>query len=350
MIRPAEEILALASRGTGVVIARCLLLAGMLWCSGAGEGACAAGDSRADTQAPPTTVRIYLFLRDVFAVSGSDQTLEGDVSVVAEWDDPLLVGRWPAPRSVGLDEIWHPTLVILNRRDASPLLPQRLLVQPSGRVQYQQRWSGRFSTPMDLRDFPLDQQRFSIQLVSLAGPAETLSLVPFSADRPSRARHFSITDWSMGPAVLKQDNVELSPGMRRLPGVSLSWEGQRHHAYYLAGVMLPLVLIVFMGWTALLQDRSTAAARITVASTAMLTLIAYRFSLGSELPNLSYLTRFDYFMSGSTILVFMVLVLVTVSARLISAGSAELVNRLDRWARFGFPAAFVAMTLLVLTM
>jgi hypothetical protein len=113
-------------------------------------------------------------------------------------------------------------------------------------------------------------------------------------------------------------------------------------------VLLPLVLIVFMGWTALLQDRTTAPSRITVASTAMLTLIAYRFTLSGELPHLAYLTRFDYFMSGSTILVFAVLLLVTTSARLVSAGKGELVDRLDRTVRFAFPVAFFVMLFVIL--
>ena len=336
--------MSITSRSTG-----CLMLAGILWCAAVQGGAGASADSRPDAGSP-NTVKVYMFLRDVFAVSGSEQTLAADVTVSADWDDPRLAGRWPEPRSVALEDAWNPSLMVLNRRDASPLLPQRLLVQPSGHVTYQQRWSGSFSAPMDLRDFPLDEQRFSIQLVSLAGASEAVQLVPSDVARPNRAQHFSITDWSMGTAVLKQQDVEPSPGMRRLPGVGLAWEGRRHHAYYMARVMLPLVLIVFMGWTALLQDRTTAASRITVASTAMLTLIAYRFSLGSELPNLAYLTRFDYFMSGSTILVFLVLLLVTISARLISAGKGELVDRLDRWARFGFPFVSVAMMITVLTL
>jgi hypothetical protein len=36
----------------------------------------------------------------------------------------------------------------------------------------------------------------------------------------------------------------------------------------------------------------------------MLTLIAYRFSIGELVPKVAYLTRLDYFILGSTLMVF----------------------------------------------
>jgi len=48
--------------------------------------------SRPNTGAGPTPVKVYLYLVDVFEVSGSDQAFNADVVLIAEWRDPSLAG------------------------------------------------------------------------------------------------------------------------------------------------------------------------------------------------------------------------------------------------------------------
>ena len=69
----------------------------------------------------------------------------------------------------------------------------------------------------------------------------------------------------------------------------------------------------------------------------MLTLIAYRFLLGQSLPPVSYLTRLDYFLLGSTILVFIALMQVTLTSTMAEEKGLS-INRTSRWA---FPIAFI---------
>jgi cadmium resistance protein CadD (predicted permease) len=77
----------------------------------------------------------------------------------------------------------------------------------------------------------------------------------------------------------------------------------------------------------------------------MLTLIAYRFAVGSEVPNIHYLTRMDKFLLGSTLLVFASLVEVVVTSSLVSRDRLERARNVDRWARWLFPLTFVWLTL-----
>jgi hypothetical protein len=74
--------------------------------------------------------------------------------------------------------------------------------------------------------------------------------------------------------------------------------------------------------------------------TTMLTLIAYRFSLGTSVPNLNYRTRFDYFMLASTVLTFLILLLVVSGAYLVGKGKVTLVHCIDTWAGLAFPMVF----------
>ena len=78
----------------------------------------------------------------------------------------------------------------------------------------------------------------------------------------------------------------------------------------------------------------------------MLTLIAYRFSIGEIVPKVSYLTRLDYFILGSTLMVFLALLLVIITSNLSKSGQVQLALRMDRWSRIIFPLMLIIVTLL----
>ena len=82
-----------------------------------------------------------------------------------------------------------------------------------------------------------------------------------------------------------------------------------------------------------------------MAITTMLTLIAYRFSIGELVPKVSYLTRLDYFILGSTLMVFLTLLLVIITSNLAKSGQPELALRIDRWSRIIFPSMLTMVTL-----
>jgi hypothetical protein len=237
---------------------------------------------------------------------------------------------------------------VVNQRGASILLPQRVEIHPDGLVRYRQRWSGRFTARMDLKDFPLDRQRFYVQVVSLGYSRDEVELIPdLGGKRSGRAEQLSITDWRLGPARMETADFEPAPGMKAIAGVKLIWEGKRQVGYYMVQVILPLLMIVLMGWTALWIPPSVVPARMSVAVTTMLTLIAYRFALGRLVPNLPYLTRFDYFTLGSTTIIFLVLLLVAATTYLFAQNKAALAGRLDRGARLVFPVIFGVVFLLI---
>ena len=98
-----------------------------------------------------------------------------------------------------------------------------------------------------------------------------------------------------------------------------------------------------MSWLVFWIDPTQFGPQIGLAATAVLTLIAYRFLLGQLVPRISYLTRLDIFIMGSTILVFLGMVEAVVVAR-IAQKQERLARRIDRMSRVGFPAAFVVVT------
>jgi nitric oxide reductase large subunit len=83
--------------------------------------------------------------------------------------------------------------------------------------------------------------------------------------------------------------------------------------------------------------------RLSVAVTSMLTLVAYRFLLGQKLPPVSYLTRLDYFLLGSTVLVFVALIQVALTGTMNEEGRADRAKAVNRSSRWAFPVAYAAL-------
>ena len=130
-----------------------------------------------------------------------------------------------------------------------------------------------------------------------------------------------------------------------MSGFLISFDGTRRSSHYVIKVIIPLILIVAMSWVVFWIDPREAGSQIGVALTSMLTLIAYRFAVGSELPNIPYLTRMDYFLLASTVLVFASLVEVIITAYYARNDQVDLAHRIDVWARWLFVGTFIFLML-----
>jgi hypothetical protein len=327
-----------------------LLIVSILYCAALTPGMCAQEEedlTRPNVNGAPTPVQVKLYLADLFEISGSEQTFVADVVMIAEWQDPRLAGRWTGRHGADLNDVWHPRFQLVNQRGVTSLLPQVLEIDPTGHVLYRQRWTGRFSARMDLRDFPFDQQQFHIQVISLGYTRDQVDLIPYTEGKMAvRAKQLSISDWSVGPARMQSADYEQNPGLKPRAGVELKWDASRELGYYTVQIILPLIMIVLMGWTALWIELNQITVRMSVVVTTMLTIIAYRFALARLVPNLTYLTRFDYFTLGSTVLIFLTLLTVAASAALISQDKKEIAQRINHWAVFLYPVFYASVLLL----
>jgi gamma-aminobutyric acid receptor subunit beta len=109
---------------------------------------------------------------------------------------------------------------------------------------------------------------------------------------------------------------------------------------YILKVIFPLVLIVMMSWAVFWIDPVNASSEINIAITSMLTLIAYRFTVDTQLPRLPYMTRLDVFFLVSTLLVFFSLIEVVATTILENTQKKRRAQRIDFYCRLVFPAIF----------
>ena len=103
-----------------------------------------------------------------------------------------------------------------------------------------------------------------------------------------------------------------------------------------------------MSWLVFWIDPSQVGSQISVSVTAMLTLIAYQFLLGNLLPKVPYLTKLDFFLCGSTFLVFAALVEVVLTSHLATTDRLDKARKVDVCSKIFFPLFFLAVIIVTI--
>jgi hypothetical protein len=289
-------------------------------------------------------VHIGIFVLDVDEISTANQNFDANIYVEYRWRDPRAAGGDGENVARPLHEIWHPRILFVNLQRNWRAFPQNVQVSPDGDVTYFQRAWASFSQPLNLEEFPFDRQVFTIQLASAGHTLDDVELLADPDSAGGIAQNLSVADWNILGWKLESAPFVPVPGEEPVPGISFSFEAERKAGYFIVKVIIPLVLIVFMSWIVFWIDPKESGSQISVAITAMLTLIAYRFAVGSDLPKVSYLTRLDYFILGSTVLVFASLLEVVVTSSYARTGRLEHARAIDRWSSWLFPAVFILFT------
>jgi hypothetical protein len=256
---------------------------------------------RPDPDLGPTLVDIEIYVLDLDKIDSAAQSFDANVYFEAIWRDPrLAVEADTATRR--LDQVWHPRLQILNQQRLWSSLPDEVTVDPDGTVTQRARVWGSFSQPLDLREFPFDRQTINIPVVAVGfGPDK---VVLSASSKSGIGDTFSIADWRIVDWRMIIDYPIPGPEDDQAAGIAMALEVERLKGFFVLKVIVPLVLIVAMSWAVFWIDPADMGTRISITITAMLTLIAYRFSISASLPNISYLTRMDLFILFSTIFIY----------------------------------------------
>jgi hypothetical protein len=210
-----------------------------------------------------------------------------------------------------LEQIWHPRVSIVNETNSvSRRLPESVEVESDGTVTYRQRYVGAFTQPLRLQSFPFDRQTFRVQLVAVRYQSNEVAFVPDQRwvrdglkDAGGISPSITLPDWTVEKWELKPLMCALAPG-HQYSSYAFEFTASRNVQHYILKVILPLVLIVMMSWSVFWTEPTNSNTQFSIAVTSMLTLIAYRYAVDTQLPRLPYMTRLDVFFLISTLLVF----------------------------------------------
>jgi hypothetical protein len=302
----------------------------------------------------PTEVSVGIWIVDITNIDSAQQSFTADIAVVLHWKDTRLAHTGTGLGHYALDQIWTPRVAIANETSSvSRKLPDSVEVEPDGTVISRQRYVGSFTQSLRLQSFPFDRQAFHIQFVAIRYRPNEVAFVPdenWIRDGLQQAAGISpsitLPDWTVEKWDAKACVYALTPGLQ-YSGYAFEFTASRNVQYYILKVILPLVLIVMMSWSVFWTDPTNSNMQLSIAATSMLTLIAYRYAVDSQLPRLPYMTRIDLFFLVSTLLVFFSLIEVLVTTILDNKQQTERAKKIDRYCRLIFPAMFVIASIAI---
>jgi hypothetical protein len=301
----------------------------------------------------PTQVSVGIWIVDINNIDSAQQNFTADIAFVLRWKDVRLAHTGTGAVHYALDQIWTPRVSVANETNSVVRkLPESAEVDPDGTVIYRQRYVGLFTQPLRLQSFPLDRQDFRIQFVAIRYRPNEVMFVPDEnwirdglPQAAGIARSITLPDWTVEKWDTKASVYALTPGLQ-YSGYVFEFTASRNVQHYILKVILPLVLIVMMSWSVFWTEPTNSNTQFSIAVTSMLTLIAYRFAVDTQLPRLPYMTRLDVFFLISTLLVFFSLIEVLVTTILDNNDQLVRAKKLDRYCRVIFPAVFLLVSII----
>jgi len=301
--------------------------------------------SRPGEGGDPDRIFFRVFVVDVDDINSAEQNFTVNFYYMMSWVDPREKhdGEFAIVRDVG--DVWSPFIQVVNQQKLWRTFPEVVEIEPDGRVSYRQRYWGQLSQPLRLQDFPFDTHDFVIQFVAAGNPESDLDFVQHPDKESGIAEVLSIADYKIIDAGVSVRGYQPLPGEEPIAGFQFTITAERESGYYVIKVIVPLLLIIAMSWVVFWIDPTESGTQIGVATTTMLTLIAYRFAMGNDLPQIAYLTRMDHFILVSTVLVFVSLLEVIITSYLAKTGRLLSARWTDRIARVLVPGTFIFLTL-----
>jgi hypothetical protein len=306
-----------------------------------------------DVTVGPTVVKVGIWVIDIDSIDSAAQSFVSNFFVKLSWQDKRLAHEDQSVRIFDLHDVWSPGLQIVNEIGrVRKTLPEIVQVKNDGTVIYRQRYVGSFSQPLQLQNFPFDEQLFRIHLVRTS---KVDKLFEFTQDDELIAagmvqaagisKNISLPDWAVKSYTAGPLTYEITSSMK-VSGYAFDFIAKRDSKYYIYKVIMPLVLIVMMSWAVFWINPKEAGTQIGISTASMLTLIAYRFTVDLLVPKVSYMTKLDEFILGSTFLVFLSLIQVIMTSSLMRHGRDGLSLKIDTLCRFLFPVLFAFVVII----
>jgi hypothetical protein len=304
----------------------------------------------------PTPVRVGIYvedLRDIDAVSSSYRLI-GMLTEI--WCDPRLafdpvaegaeqrIFSGPEAESES-ERIFTPQAFPVNQLDGIDIMERVLRVRYDGTVIRDLTVGVLLAAKFDLRRFPFDRQSLEVEIESFEWNAEQLVFVEDTAVM-GFSEEFEPPEWEIVGVRAEEKAVDAVRSSRPVSRLTLAIDIKREPGFYLWKVLLPLVLIVALSWSIFWMVDERFGARVRISATGILTIVAYQFVAGQNLPRVNYLTLIDKMMVGS----FLLLAITVLESYVVSryAGDdRERALKIDRAARWVFPLAYAVLILLV---
>jgi hypothetical protein len=278
------------------------------------------------TAADPQQVSVGIYLISVYDLDLAANTFYADMYVWLKWRgeiDPTASMEF-----VNGVEKWGQTSTAVYPE------PQTL---PDGSSYNIYRVEGRFFHAFELNRYPFDAHDLGIVIEDNTYNSSTIQYVA-DVDNSQLGDGLQIPGWNLDGWEMKvrthhyrtnfgdpRDGV----GGSDYTNAAFNLKISRGVRYFLWKLLLPLLLVLVLAWSALLVHPDRVDVRSAMAATALLTAVFLQLSYSSTLPEVGYLTLLDRVYVLAYILIVGVLASTLATARYIAGagGTAQAVSR-----------------------
>jgi hypothetical protein len=317
--------------------------------------------------AEPVEVTVSFELRDIDHIDDEAETFEFTAVMKLSWHDPrqafnsvndateekIYQGKYQVEEDFGG---WFPQLILVNESGLYEKRGVLLRVLSDGSLSMYETVNAVGKIDLDLRRYPIDQQRLEaiFHVLGFDSNELVLRLEPDYNDGDLNIDEtFRLPQWQL-------TGISSSIGTRNTPLIgkgattstfTVSIDVQRSAYYILRLVILPLIIIVMLSWSVFWMDTSSLGDRISVSFIGILTVVTYQVILSEILPRISYTTLInDGFLSFSFFIMSMTVFVNLRVGYLDRHGMSAAGNRLDHLCRWLFPAIYFGALLVLLWM
>lgn len=264
-------------------------------------------EARAQDELTPIEVTVGLYVNDIQAVDLRTHSYGMDFYVWFRWDNPDYDPTLSFEFMNTFDPEAHVETVLYDE-------PQS---QPDGSLYQIVRHQGLFTTKFPVGDYPFDHQTLIVSLEDSEFGSGDLQFVadtrPLTLNPEIRLPGFRLGEPQL---VIRDKPYPTAFGDLSQPDVAAYSRAEflipvtRPAVSGILKTFVPVLLIILCAAFALLLDPEHVEARIGLAITALLTLVAMQFTMLSGLPEVAYLTLLDqvYLLSYLYILVVIAIV------------------------------------------
>jgi len=315
----------------------------------------------------PVEVTVSFELRDVDHIDDDAETFEFTGVLNLSWHDPRQafdpVTEGTEEKiyqgSFQFDEVfsgWYPQLILVNESGLFEKHGVVLRVRSDGSLSLFETVNAVAKIDLNLRHYPIDQQRLKAVFHVLGFSSEeiVLRLEPDYNDGDLNIdESFQMPQWRL-------TGIKSSIGTRNTPLIgkgattstfTVSIDLQRSSFFILRLVILPLMIIVMLSWSVFWMDKSSLGDRISVSFIGILTAVTYQVILSEILPSISYVTLINEgFLSVSFLIMCMTVIVNLRVGYLDRHGMPEAGDRLDHRCRWMFPVIYFGALLVIVWM
>ncbi|XP_018329048.1 gamma-aminobutyric acid receptor subunit beta-2-like [Agrilus planipennis] len=259
-------------------------------------------------------VRVQVSYMDVDTES---QLLKTRLQVAFGYTDPRLAYHFLSPNKSALmgEEIlirrlWTPHIYVLNEKMSNVMGLDKsdmyVTIDPSGKVELNQRISLATHCWMDLMKFPFDEQTCSVDF-QLWSYDVSKAILRWRKDNPVILSpnlfitEFDLNDYKAEEAA-KLRSTDLNVHYSTL---RLEFNVSRQIGYYIMDFFIPSILLVITSWVSFWLQADASPARVALGTSTMLAFITLTLGQYSNFPKVPYVTLGEIWFIGCTIFIFL---------------------------------------------